>query len=156
MTPTSFLNKFGSAFAVACLGTGLFPSVKLAQAALESGWGTYTAGNNLFGIKATGSHTPYWKGDFVTARTSEYQNGGFVGQSSNFRKYDTVGDSVKDHTYFLQHNSRYAKVFQAQTPEEQAKELQAAGYATDPNYSGKLISIIDTYNLKRFDEKKKL
>ena len=156
MTPTEFVNKFGSTFAVACLGTGLFPSVKLAQAALESGWGSHIAGNNLFGIKAAGNHTPYWNGDYVTAGTTEYQNGGYQGQRSNFRKYATVGDSVKDHTYFLQNNKRYAKVFEAQTPEEQAKALQAAGYATDPNYSGKLISIINTYNFKRFDEKKKL
>lgn len=155
MTPSEFLRKFGNAFAVACLGTGLFPSVKLAQAALESGWGQYTAGNNLFGIKASGKHTPYWHGDYVTSRTSEYQNGGYVSQTSRFRKYATVGDSVKDHTFFLQHYGRYADVFKASTPEEQAKALQYAGYATDPNYSGKLISIINTYDLKQFDQKKK-
>lgn len=155
MTPTEFLTKFGNAFAVACLGTGLFPSVKLAQAALESGWGKYTAGNNMFGIKAAGKHTPFWHGDYITSRTSEYVDGGYVSQNSRFRKYASIGDSVRDHTYFLQQYGRYAKVFTAQTPEEQAKALQAAGYATDPNYSGKLISIINTYNLKRFDEKKK-
>lgn len=156
MTPREFIQKFGNAFAVACLGTGLFPSVKLAQAALESGWGKYTAGNNMFGIKASGQHTPYWHGDYVTSRTSEYVNGGYVSQNSRFRKYLTIGDSIKDHNYFLQQYTRYAKVFSAQTPEEQAKALQAAGYATDPNYSGKLISIINTYNLKQFDEKKKV
>lgn len=155
LTPSSFVAKFGNVFAVACLGTGLFPSVKLAQAALESGWGKYTAGNNMFGIKAAGRYTPYWHGDYVTSRTSEYQDGGFQSQTSRFRKYATIGDSVKDHTYFLQQYKRYANVFRAETPEEQAKALQAAGYATDPNYSGKLISIINTYNLKRFDQKKK-
>lgn len=156
MTPTEFLKKFGDAFAVACLGTGLFPSVKLAQAAVESGWGNHIAGNNMFGIKAAGKHTPYWTGDYVTAGTTEYQNGSYVPQNSNFRKYASIGDSVKDHTYFLQQNKRYAAVFTAKTPEEQAKALQAAGYATDPNYAGKLISIINTYNFKRFDEKKNL
>ena len=155
MTPTAFLNKFGNAFAVACLGTGLFPSVKLAQAAIESGWGKSVPGNNLFGIKASGSHTPYWNGDYVTAGTTEYHDGSYVPQNSRFRKYATVGDSVKDHTYFLQQYKRYAKVFTAQTPEEQANALQEAGYATDPNYAGKIISIINTYNFKRFDEKKK-
>ena len=109
----------------------------------------------MFGIKAAGSHTPFWHGDYVSSRTSEYQNGGYVSQTSKFRKYATIGDSVKDHTYFLQQYSRYKTVFEAKTPEEQAKALQAAGYATDPNYSGKLISIINTYNLKQFDEKKK-
>lgn len=154
MTPTEFLRTYGSVFSVACLGTGLFPSVKLAQAALESGWGKYTAGNNMFGIKAAGQHTPYWHGSYVSSRTSEYENGSYVQQTSKFRKYDTIGDSVKDHTYFLQQYRRYKPVFEAKTPEEQAKALQSAGYATDPNYSGKLISIINTYNLKQFDEKK--
>lgn len=148
------MRTYGNDFAVACLGTGIFPSVKLAQAALESGWGKSVAGNNLFGIKAAGSHTPYWNGDYVTSRTSEWTGSGYEGQTSRFRKYATVGDSVKDHTYFLQQYSRYAKVFKASTPEEQAKALQEAGYATDPNYSGKLISIINTYGFKQFDEKK--
>ncbi len=156
MKPADFANKYGDAFAVACLGTGIFPSVKLAQAALETGWGDYVVGNNLFGIKASGKHTPYWSGEYVTAGTKEYQNGGYVSQNSNFRKYASVGDSVKDHTYFLQNNGRYANVFNAKTPEEQARALQAAGYATAPKYAEKLISIINTNNLKRFDEKKKL
>lgn len=155
MTPTEFLQKYGNAFAVACLGTGLFPSVKLAQGALESGWGKYTAGNNMFGIKAAGKHSPFWHGDYVSSRTSEYSGGGYVSQTSRFRKYASIADSIRDHTWFLQQNGRYANVFSAKTPEEQAKALQAAGYATDPNYSGKLISIINTYDLKRFDQKKK-
>ena len=90
----------------------------------------------------------------MTSRTSEFKDGGYVSQNSRFRKYASIGDSVKDHTYFLQQYARYKGVFVAQTPEEQAKALQEAGYATDPNYSGKLISIINTYNLKQFDEKK--
>lgn len=155
MTPTEFLKKFGDAFAVACLGSGLFPSVKLAQAAVETGWGNHIVGNNLFGIKARGDKTPYWNGDYVTACTTEYQIGSYIPQNSRFRKYTTVGDSVKDHTYLLKNEKRYAKVFDAQTPEEQANALQNASYATDPNYAGKLISIINTYNFKRFDEKKK-
>lgn len=156
MTPSDFKKKFGDAFAVACLGTGLFPSVKMAQAALESGWGEKAAGNNLFGIKASGKYTPYWHGAYVTSRTSEWTGSGYTGQTSKFRKYATIGDSIKDHTLFLQQYSRYAKVFTASTPEEQARALQAAGYATDPNYSSKLISIINTYNFKDYDKKKSL
>ena len=157
MLPKDFLAKYGGTFVIACEGTGLFPSVKLAQAALESGWGKYTAGNNMFGIKATGSHSPYWHGDYVSSRTSEWQNGNYVGQTSRFRKYDTIGDSIRDHTWFLQQNRRYANagVFSANTPEEQAAALQRAGYATDPQYASKLVNIIKSYNLKQYDEKKK-
>lgn len=158
MTPREFLQKFGDTFVIACQGSGLFPSVKLAQAALESGWGKYTAGNNMFGIKASGDHSPYWHGDYVSSRTSEYVNGAYTGITGKFRKYATIGDSIKDHTYFLEQNKRYANagVFSAQTPEEQARALQRAGYATDPSYAGKLISIINQYNLREYDKKKRL
>ena len=120
MTPTEFFKKFGEAFTVNCLGTGLFPSVKLAQAALESGWGKYIAGNNLFGIKAAGKQSPYWHGDSVTSRTTEYQNGGYVSQNSGFRTYASLEDSWKDHTHFLTTTERYASVVAAKTPEEQS------------------------------------
>lgn len=157
MTPTEFLKKYGDAFVVACEGTKLFPSVKLAQAALESGWGKYAAGNNLFGIKAAGFKSPYWNGDYVTSRTTEYENGQFVPQTSKFRKYASISDSIKDHNVFLQTYDRYANVFKANTPEDQAQALQNAGYAgNNPDYARRLINIINTYNLKRFDEKKNL
>lgn len=157
MTPTEFKQKYGNDFAVSCLGSGLFPSVAIAQAAVESGWGKYVAGNNMFGIKATGdpSKFPHWDGSYVTSRTSEFENGGYVRQTSRFRKYLTVGDSVKDRNWLLSHSDRYKSVIAAQTPEDQARAIKACGYATDPYYADKLISIINTYNLKQFDEKKK-
>ena len=156
MKPSEFLAKYGSAFVIACQDTALFPSVKLAQAALESGWGKSVVGNNMFGIKASGSTSPYWHGESVSAGTSEYQNGAYTGTTGSFRKYATVSDSIRDHTWFLTHNGRYAKagVFTAKTPEEQARALQNAGYATDPAYASKLISIINSYNLKEYDKKK--
>lgn len=157
MKPRDFLAKYGGIFVIACEGSNLFPSVKLAQAALESGWGKSIIGNNMFGIKASGSYSPYWHGESVTAGTSEWQNGGYVSQSSAFRKYATIGDSIKDHSYFLQHNKRYANagVFTATTPDEQARALQQAGYATDPYYANKLINIINTYGLRQYDKKKR-
>ena len=158
MTPTEFLKKYGDAFVVACEGTKLFPSVKLAQAALESGWGKYAAGNNLFGIKASNKrNSPYWNGDYVESRTTEYENGSFVPTTRKFRKYASISDSIKDHNYFLQTEPRYANIFNAKTPEEQAQALQDAHYAgNNPDYARRLINIINTYNLKRFDEKKNL
>lgn len=158
MSPSEFLKKYADAFVIACQGTSLFPSVKLAQAALESGWGRSVVGNNMFGIKASGSQSPYWHGETVTSGTSEWQGGAYVPTSSRFRKYASIGDSIKDHTWFLQNNRRYANagVFSATTPEEQARALQRAGYATDPSYASKLISIINTYNLKQYDSKKKI
>lgn len=158
MQPSAFLQKYGELFSIACMGENIFPSVKLAQAALESGWGNHIIGNNMFGIKASGATSPYWSGNFVSAGTSEYTNGAYTPTTSKFRRYATITDSIKDHTYFLKQNKRYEKagVFSATTPEEQARALQKAGYATDPSYATKLISIINTYNLKKYDKKKTL
>ena len=134
---------------------GLYMSVMLAQAALESGYGTSWISKppyyNLFGIKADSS----WKGDRVNAATHEYVNGSMVAQRSDFRAYSNYRQSVKDYINFLENNSRYKKngVFNAKTPEQEARALQAAEYATAPNYASTLISIINTNNLKEYDNR---
>jgi flagellum-specific peptidoglycan hydrolase FlgJ len=157
MTPSQFIAKYENDVIAACAGSNIFPSVKMAQAALETGWGKSIAGNNMFGIKASGVKTPYWQGNSVIANTREVIDGISSQYNLAFRQYTSVSDSIRDHSYFLQSNPRYTKngVFTAKTPEDQCKALQAAGYATDPNYAKSLISIINTYNLKRLDVKKK-
>ena len=157
MTAVEFITKYENAVIEACAGSKIFPSVKMAQAAVETGWGKSVAGNNMFGIKASGVKTPYWQGNSVIANTREVIDGISAQYNLAFRQYATVADSIRDHTYFLQSNPRYDKygVFAAATPEAQCKALQAAGYATDPNYAATLISIINSNNLKRLDQKKK-
>ena len=157
MTTTEFIKTYSQAIIDACKGTTLFPSVKMAQAALETGWGAKVMGeaHNMFGIKAAGPHSPYWKGDFVTSNTTEYENGAYVPHQLKFRKYASLADSIRDHTYFLQQNHIYDAVFLAKTPIDQAKALLAAGYATDYLYANKLITIINTNNLNKLDKKTK-
>lgn len=151
----AFLDKYADAITIACDGTGIFPSVKIAQAALETGWGQHIVGNNMFGIKAQGDPTPYWHGEKVAAGTTEVLNGQTVHITSNFRKYATVSDSISDHNLLLINNSHYANVLSAKTPEEQCRALQSADYATGSSYAQKLISTINANNLKRYDLKKK-
>jgi flagellum-specific peptidoglycan hydrolase FlgJ len=157
MTPTEFIAKYSSAVVKACVGTGIFPSVKLAQMALETGWGKAIPANNAFGIKAKGATGKYWDGSVYNSRTKEVINGQTISIVDGFRAYESVQDSISDHNEFLKVNSRYTKagVFSAATPEDQARALLAAGYATDPGYADKLISIINKYGLKSLDEKKK-
>lgn len=133
---------------------GLFASVAIAQAALESGFGLSglsTKYQNYFGIKASSG----WKGKTSVMKTDEYENGKKVTINSGFRVYSSLQDSIADRNNFLKVNIRYTKggVFSAKTPEDQAKALQASGYATDPAYASKIISIINKYNLKDTDEK---
>ena len=155
MTPAQFISKYQNAVIEACAGSRIFPSVKMAQAALETGWGKSVKGNNMFGIKAAGQKTPYWSGNSVIANTREVIDGISGQYNLSFRAYPTVADSIRDHTYFLQGNKRYLNVFSAPTPEDQARALQSAGYATDPNYAASLIKIINQYDLKKLDQKKK-
>lgn len=158
MTPQEFIKKYSAEFIFATDGTPLLPSVKMAQAALETGWGRSTIGkaNNMFGIKATGTTTPYWKGDAYNAKTGEVLNGQYVFMVDGFRAYSTLSDSIRDHSHLLMTLSRYQPVRNAATPEDQARALQSCGYATDPGYASKLINIINQYNLRELDKKKVL
>lgn len=124
---------------------GVDPRYLVAQAALETGWGKSVMRNsdgssshNLFGIKATGN----WQGGEARAITSEFRDGQFVKETAAFRSYDSYQDSFHDLVSLLQNNSRYQEaVKSADKPEQFVRELQKAGYATDPNYASKISQI---------------
>lgn len=123
---------------------GVDPKYLVAQAALETGWGKRmqrgadgSSSYNLFGIKSHG-----WKGQSASARTSEFLNGRQVSLTDSFRKYDSFAHSFNDYVDFLQQNPRYQKALQAAGNAEQyVRELQRAGYATDPDYAAKISRI---------------
>lgn len=122
---------------------GIPASIILAQGLLESGAGESELtrmSNNHFGIKCTD-----WTGPRV------YHDDDIKGDC--FRKYDRAIDSYEDHVNFLKTRKRYAFLFNLKPTdyESWAFGLKKAGYATDPSYAYKLISIIENYNLHRFD-----
>ncbi len=150
LTRNQYVEMFKNAAISAARNTGLFPSVIMAQAILESNNGNSglaKKANNHFGIKADAS----WTGKKMNFPTREVIGGKDVMVDAWFRAYDNALDSFKDRTNFLKSFKRYKNVFVAPTPEQQSKELQIAGYATDPNYSNLLISIINKNNLKSLD-----
>jgi flagellar protein FlgJ len=125
--------------------SGLHPHLILAQAALESGWGKReipaadgSPSHNLFGIKATGD----WQGKTTEITTTEYINGVKQKVKAAFRVYDSYEHALADYAKLLTKNPRYRGVVQSDSPEQGAKALQAGGYATDPAYAKKLITII--------------
>jgi flagellum-specific peptidoglycan hydrolase FlgJ len=155
MTPEEFIKQY-SYYAVVTSTGGIFPSVKLAQAALESGWGTSqlsTLYKNFFGIKANSS----WTGGVADMSTLEYYGSQTPSRIiDGFRVYGRDPfESFHDHTQFLNENPRYSAALQAENAISQAVQLQAAGYATDPNYASKITKIITEYNLFELDKKKK-
>ena len=124
---------------------GVDPRYLVAQAALETGWGKSvmrqpdgSSSHNLFGIKASKN----WTGDSARAITSEFRNGEMVKETAEFRSYASYRDSFHDLVNLLQSNSRYQDVLKsADNPEQFVRELQKAGYATDPNYASKISNI---------------
>lgn len=123
---------------------GVDPHYLVAQAALETGWGKRMvrdgAGENaynLFGIKSHG-----WGGQSANAKTTEFINGAEVKLTDTFRKYDSFAHSFNDYVDFLQSNPRYKQALQSTGNAEQyVRELQRAGYATDPKYADKISRI---------------
>lgn len=152
-----FVQHFKGVVQSAARNTGLFPSLFMAQAILESADAKGNPGastlaskhNNFFGIKADSS----WNGPKAIMKTREVINGKSVYVDAAFRKYDHPIDSFKDRVNFLLKHKRYttAGVFNSKTPEDQANALQRAGYATDPKYAQTLINLINRYNLKSLD-----
>lgn len=124
---------------------GVDPRYLVAQAALETGWGKSIirtrdgeSSHNLFGIKSHGS----WEGESARVLTTEYKGGKAVKEAASFRAYDSYAQSFDDYVSFLQNNGRYEKALNVtENPERFVKELQQAGYATDPNYARKISQI---------------
>lgn len=117
--------------------TGVDPRIIMAQAALETGYGKSAPNNNYFGIKSHG------KAGGNNYATTEVVNGKPVRTTASFRGYDSPEDSALDYADFLNTNPRYGALLEADGLEAQLAALQASGYATDPNYSSKLASIIE-------------
>lgn len=123
---------------------GVPASITLGQGILESGAGTgplSVQANNHFGIKC---HKE-WTGPSVS-----YDDDA-VGEC--FRKYPHPHESFKDHSLFLVTRDRYASLFKLELDDYigWSQGLKAAGYATDPAYSTKLITLIEKYQLYRYD-----
>lgn len=133
--------------------TGIPVSIILGQIMLESG-GSFAGGlsglaasaKNLFGVKGTGT------AGSVYLPTKEFVGGKFVTENAAFRKYNTYEESIMDHARLLT-TPRYAQhLTGATTVNEFAAGIKAGGYATDPNYVNKLLSVIDSNNLDRYDK----
>lgn len=129
---------------------GIDPKYLVAQAALETGWGKSvmraedgSSSHNLFGIKAGQS----WQGGQARAITSEFRDGAMVKETAQFRSYSSYQDSFHDLVTLLQSNDRYKEVVKsADNPEQFVRELQKAGYATDPAYASKISQIAKNMN----------
>lgn len=149
----AFIKKVGPISQKVDKGTGLLPSITIAQACLESNYGQSALSqkyNNLFGVKGTNPNTS------AVMTTKEYTNGKWVTVKARFQIYDSYEASIRAHVRLFQQGTswnkdQYKDVLAAKDYKSQAKALVTDGYATDPDYSTKLINLIEQYNLNKYD-----
>jgi LysM repeat protein len=144
ITPEKYIESYKDEAIQEMLMYNIPASITLAQGMLESGNGNSDLAvyaNNHFGIKChVGWNGPTYIKDDDT-------------KDECFRKYPSVLDSYTDHSRFLKTRSRYASLFELKRNDYKgwAKGLKAAGYATDPKYTKRLLELIEAHKLYQYD-----
>lgn len=132
-------------------GYPLFSSVVIAQAICESGWGQSAImmkANAIFGIKATSR----WKGKVYNSNTKEcYDGSTYTNITACFRAYNSLAESISDYFDLITKLERYRKATVAETPLECITAIKNGGYATSPTYIDTIMSIINSNNLRQYD-----
>lgn len=149
----AFIRKIGPIAREVDRSYDLLPSITIAQACLESNYGQSELSqkyNNLFGVKGTNPNTS------AVMTTQEYSNGKWISVKARFQIYDSYEASIRAHARLFQNGTswnskQYQHVLAAKNYQQQAKALVQAGYATDPDYSGKLINLIEQFHLDKYD-----
>ena len=145
MTSEEFIDWIASVAQERCKKYKLFPSVCIAQAALESGWGRYRIGEyNLFGRKAV-------EGDrSIIVKTQEYLDGEWQNISAAFKDYDSLEEAVEDYCILITEEPVYAPCLEQTTIENFVNTLGPI-YATDPEYANKILRTISASELEQYD-----
>ena len=130
----------------------ILPSVCIAQAALETGWGKSTRmkeANAYFGIKANSD----WKGKVYSSDTQECYDGINKVQVKDaaFRAYDSLKDSVHDYFDLICKAERYSGAWDKTDAKTCITAIKNGGYATDPDYISNVMSIINSHDLTKYD-----
>lgn len=146
---SAFIDQLGASAMQVSDSNDLYASIMVAQALVETGFGTSQLSSapyyNLFGVKE------YSGGASVTMSTQEYLDGQWVTMDEPFAVYNSYAESFQAHASLLR-SSYYAGAWKSHTNSYQdAANYLMGRYATDPSYASKLISLIQTYNLTRFD-----
>jgi N-acetylmuramoyl-L-alanine amidase CwlA len=153
MEQRKFIQTVGELAKADAKKSGVPASLTIAQAILESAWGTSELcqnANALFGIKAD----KRWNGKAYSKQTKEcYDGATMTTVTALFRAYGSWAESVSDHSSFLS-AARYKAIIGETDYKKACTAIKAAGYATDPNYARKLIALIEQYGLAEYDGEK--
>ncbi|MDQ5896190.1 MAG: peptidoglycan hydrolase FlgJ [Pseudomonadota bacterium] len=143
-----FIARHAQAARAVAGASGIPADFMLAQAAHETGWGQReirgsdgSNSHNLFGIKAGAG----WTGPTVAVTTTEVIDGTPRKVRASFRAYASYEESFRDYARLIGTSPRYAEAMRSTGDAAAfAGSLQRAGYATDPDYAGKLRRVIET------------
>jgi len=149
---TQFVGEVLPTIQRAANALGVSPLGMLAQAALETGWGTrmpHTADGkpslNMFGIKADDG----WAGARAVANTVEFSGGVATQRQNAFRAYGSIQESVSDFANLLKGSHRYRSAVAAGgDAQAYVNSIGQSGYATDPEYANKLNDILNGSTLR--------
>lgn len=144
----TFVRELAPQASIVAKELGLSLRTVLAQAALETQWGKHmpvhadgSSSFNLFGIKAGSS----WGGSRVNVPTLEYEGGIAVRKQAQFRSYKSVAESLADYADLIGKDPRYAQARgHGDDVMGYARALVDGGYATDPEYAGKVAAIANS------------
>lgn len=130
----------------------VLPSVCIAQAALETGWGTSVMmkkANAYFGIKAG----LLWRGKRYSTKTKECYDGiNLVTITDAFRAYNSLQKSIEDYYKLICNSSRYKKACNVLDAQVAITAIKNAGYATAPDYIQSVMSVVKCHNLTKYDD----
>lgn len=149
---TNFVNAISKDAVRVANEYGVYASMMIAQAGLESAWGQSTLatkGHNLFGVKYRGT------GNYVTMPTQEYYNGSFHWINDKFQKYDSYYGSLVGYAQLIQKNYPNSTKAKASSYQQAAQNLRHGvygTYATDPGYASKLTNLIQSYGFAAYDK----
>ena len=156
LTPEQFIAAAVPGAQLGWRQYGVPPSVTIAQAILESGWGRSglaSTHRNYFGIKCQNGRFGSLANGCYTYRTNECTKAGkCFGTTGSFRTYASMSASFRDHGNFLKVNSRYKPAFaHTRNANKFIWNVWKAGYATDPNYYTKITGIMASNGLYQYD-----
>ncbi len=177
----SFIKTIAPSAQKACKRYGYLPSVLIAQACLENGYGissywdnqeikSLLQYNNMIGQKAQLLNSSWydksvWPGKSFNKKTPEVYSNQKTIIKDNFRIFDDIEQSFCDFILFLLYASNYGyngkpkygqQVVNIKDPNTLISEVKKRGYATDPNYPTSVMKIINKHNLTQYDDLSKI
>lgn len=147
----TFINQIGTAAQAYYKEYNILPSLVIAMAIKESGWGKSqlaSKNHNYFGMKWNTKCGAKW----VEYNTKEYKDGKYITIKAKFRSYDSMQEGIKGFYNFISGYKRYFNLIGETNPKQACIKIAADGWATAPNYGVSLYNdYILKYNLTSFD-----